>query len=350
MVCSNNILIAGNIKSPHLKKYINYICDNGVCVDIICIENDGFSHKNCKVIVLGKGYKFIFNYIKFCFVSWLKQYDIVNPHFISSYGLLCLFIKYKKLVLNFWGSDILIVPKKSIIKRVLIKFLLSKCEYSVTSTQQSIKEILNLNDKVKVVKAGFGIDLKLYNYRHRNIEGKPIKFLINRWHNNIYNPMIILEALNMCAKKGYKFYLCIVGSGDLTEYMQNYVIKHNMSDKVKFFGKVDFNKMIEQYDNNDVYINMSSSDTEAISIKEAMASGLKVISSNIPAMQEFMHQSDLVNISSKELFEKLCLLFDNKDIDNSLYYRDFVYQNCGEEKNLGTMLYNIEVLKNDTIT
>lgn len=88
-----------------------------------------------------------------------------------------------------------------------------------------------------------------------------------------------------------KYYLAVVGSGDLQEYYKELAEKLGISSVVKFFDKVSDKDLPAFYYQADVVVLPSINKGEAFGLVllEAMASGKPVIASNIPGVRSVFH-------------------------------------------------------------
>ena len=128
------------------------------------------------------------------------------------------------------------------------------------------------------------INLKDYKYLERtNIQPK---LLWVRSFKHLYNPTLAIKVLLELKKKYPDAVLCMVGPflDDSYQETVNLVQKYNLEDSVKFTGvltKEDWHKKATEYD---VFINTTNFDNTPISVIEAMALGLTIVSTNVGGM------------------------------------------------------------------
>jgi glycosyltransferase involved in cell wall biosynthesis len=130
-----------------------------------------------------------------------------------------------------------------------------------------------------------------YPFKERSID--VIKLLWVRSFSEIYNPLLAVNVLKNLLDKGYTAKLCMVGpdtDGSL-ETVKHYCNKHHLD--VTFTGKlpkVEWIKLSELYN---IFINTSNFDNTPVSVIEAMALGLPVVSTNVGGMPYLIdHQID----------------------------------------------------------
>jgi len=106
---------------------------------------------------------------------------------------------------------------------------------------------------------------------------------------------IIIEALALC-QKTINNQLVIVGSGPETNRLMLLSTKLGIEKKVHFIGRVDHAQLIlcDIYTNAMCFISASTSETQGITILEAMAAGLPIIGVNAKATPELIDDNGIL--------------------------------------------------------
>lgn len=124
------------------------------------------------------------------------------------------------------------------------------------------------------------IDLSLYPFKKRSV---PIpKLLWVRAFHRIYNPQMAIKVAEELRSEFPDVQLTMVGperDGSLEECKQ-ICAKLNLHEQVKFTDKLSTEEWIKLSEQQCVFINTSSYDNLPVSIIEAMACGLPVVSTN----------------------------------------------------------------------
>ena len=164
------------------------------------------------------------------------------------------------------------------------------------------------------------IEIAAYPFLLRN-EITP-RLLWVRSFAEIYNPMLALEVLEKLIAYYPEASLCMVGpdkDGTL-EKCRVYAQEHQLP--VTFTGKLSKQEWIQRSRNFDIFINTTNFDNTPVSVIEAMALGLPVISTRvggIPFLIEDQKDGLLVPPNNSELFvaaiRKLCT---SRDLAQSL--------------------------------
>lgn len=164
------------------------------------------------------------------------------------------------------------------------------------------------------------LDMECYSFLWRK-QLSP-KLLWVRSFSKIYNPELALSILEDLMKKGYSPVLCMVGpekDGSLAKCKQ---IAQEKGLPVTFTGglrKEDWIILSEDYD---IFINTTNFDNTPVSILEAMALGLPVVTTNvggIPFLIEDKNDGILVPPNNTELFTNAIIeLISNNDLANKI--------------------------------
>lgn len=75
-------------------------------------------------------------------------------------------------------------------------------------------------------------------------------------------------------------------SSDYQQYLDNLVNRLNLSNKVRFIGRLPHNKLLDWYKSASVVVNPSLSESFGISVVEGMACGIPVVGTRVGGMRE----------------------------------------------------------------
>jgi len=147
------------------------------------------------------------------------------------------------------------------------------------------------------------IELSKYKFKERNFD--TVKLLWVRSFSKIYNPSLAIKIAKRLLDKNVKVKLCMVGpdsDGTLKEVKS---LARHLGVDVKFTGKLTKPKWIELSKEYNIFINTTNFDNMPVSVIEAMALGLIVVSTNVggmPNLIEHQHDGILVEPNNEILF------------------------------------------------
>ena len=194
-------------------------------------------------------------------------------------------------------------------------------------------------DKEKVTMIFNGVDTNLFKPTT-----KENKIKLRRKYSLPIDKKIILFAGRFVEKKGFdkvfesrsKEYLTLfVGNGIVPEYMRK--------DKdVKFLDALPQEKLSEIYQLSDVFVLPSVNEGFPLTILEAMASGLPIITTDHEGYQDYLDKRyvELIQPTSKELKKSIDKVLKNKTLYKKMisYSRKEAVNKFGWDKNIKKLL------------
>lgn len=126
------------------------------------------------------------------------------------------------------------------------------------------------------------INLNDYLYRIRTKIMPKLIWL--RTFHNIYNPQLAVKMISELKRTWLDISLVMVGldKGDGSlQKTQELIIKHNLERNVTLMGPVSKQDVPQTLQIGDIFINTTNVDNTPISVIEAMASGLCIVSTNV---------------------------------------------------------------------
>lgn len=250
----------------------------------------------------------------------LKQIkpDIVNAHYITTYGLIAAICKrvFKHnfiLIQSTWGTDILVSPFRNRIYMLLAKFSLNSASIITSDSQKMTKVIEEISIK-KVDTFCFGIShLPIIEIDEKDEH----LYFSNRALSQNYNIDKVIDFFSEIRKYDMLAQLLISNDGNLRPELEQKVKKMGLSDCIQFLGFLNQDTQSDIYRKAMFYISIPTSDSTSVSLLEAMSFGCIPILSDIEANQEWIQNgkngffvgtriSDLIQLksNSNEIFLK----------------------------------------------
>jgi glycosyltransferase involved in cell wall biosynthesis len=317
------LFIAGNSNSTD-KLIIDGIAKNGYDLFVLYIIYD----RNCEKDFIFTSEKRNYHLIPMIFrenifkiwkpIRWvhlqfkiLYYASLIKPNIIFAQGiqtnglgsiLYKLFLNGRvRILLMPWGSDWAIIPYKSKFWMALTKFVLEHsdlyqidCEYGKDTCLRLAKIKA---DNIWVFPQGIPLDdFQMINSLERinikkelGIKSNKLVLIMTRYMKPIYGIDIFLKSLALL-KKEYPglFFAIICGDGPLRKELLNLSLELDITDEVLFTGLLKWNELKRYLGSSDVYVSTSYSDGTSISLLQAMAMGLPVIVTDVPANLEWV--------------------------------------------------------------
>ncbi|WP_034262609.1 glycosyltransferase family 4 protein [Altibacter lentus] len=134
------------------------------------------------------------------------------------------------------------------------------------------------------------IELEKYTFVLR--EAVRPRLLWVRSFSEIYNPKLALDVLEQLIAKGYDAQLCMVGPDKDGSLDRCKAIANNKDLPVIFTGILQKEEWIARSKNYAVFINTTNFDNTPVSVLEAMALGLPVVSTNVGGIPHLLTQGE----------------------------------------------------------
>jgi len=120
------------------------------------------------------------------------------------------------------------------------------------------------------------------------------KLLYVRAFAEIYNPTLAIEVLKELKNTYPKAILCMIGpdkDGTLEDVKQ-LINKYHLNESLEITGVLSKKEWHEKSENYDIFINTTNVDNTPISVIEAMALGLPVVSTNVGGMPYLIQHNE----------------------------------------------------------
>ena len=259
----------------------------------------------------------------YCFFKYRHKVDYVIIDTYSTYNFyfalvisqLCRLFKTPYLP-NLNGGNLPVRLQK----HPFLSSLIFKPAYLNVSPSPFLQQAFESQGYANVIYIPNTIEIKHYAHAPKAYEG--IKLLWVRSFSKIYNPSLAVYVLKSLQDNGYPAELCMVGpdsDGSLKTVKQ---LAKQLKVSVRFTGKLDkpvWRTLAKQYN---IFINTTNFDNTPVSVIEAMALGLPVVSTNVGGMPYLIEDGKeglLVNPDDVEAMTRAIIeLYLNQDLVDAL--------------------------------
>jgi L-malate glycosyltransferase len=225
------------------------------------------------------------------------QPDIIHSGYVWQVGILPAMAGFHPHLSMPWGSDILIEPDNSFIIKRLVKKVMKQCGHIQCDAEFVKKKIINdyniPGDKITVFP--WGIDLRLFKKTDKaearkklNIEENKFVIVFNRHFEPVYGIKDLMEGFNIFSKGKNDVLMLMLSEGSQKNDALKFITENKLEDKINLIGRVANTELPAVLNASDVYISTSLSDGSSLSLLEAMACGLGLVVTDVPAIKEWV--------------------------------------------------------------
>jgi glycosyltransferase involved in cell wall biosynthesis len=207
----------------------------------------------------------------------IDTYSTQNFYYALIVSQICRLLKLKYIPsLN--GGDL---PKRLEFSKQYSR-LIFKYAYKLVSPSIYLKEAFEKKGYQKVYFVPNTIKIENYFYLERDFQ--PIKLLWVRSLSKIYNPSLAIQVLRQLQDEGMEVSLCMVGPDSEGSLKKLKKLTRDLKVSVAFTGKLSKLEWRGLSVNYNIFINTTNYDNMPVSVIEAMALGLPIVSTNVGGM------------------------------------------------------------------
>src|ERR1043165_2483439 len=309
-------------ESIHTIRWCRHFHDLGHEIHLISFKDVKIDHIHVHYInsgnikVSGGNWKVIFRYTEV--KSMLREIkpDVLHALYATSYGMVGALTGFHPYIVTPLGSDILISPKESIIYRSLLKYTFKKADL-VTSMAPHMRLVMDELGvpKKKIADIMFGINTEIFNDKKRELPATEFVITSTRNFEKVYNHEQFIRAVAKIRDKIPALKVIMAGDGSMKQEMMDLAAGLGLEGVISFRGKLPQQQIVEILNSTHVFVTVSLSDGNALSLLEAMACGAYPVASDIPANREWVKEGingNFVAIGDVDLLaERLLEAFRN---------------------------------------
>lgn len=349
------------LKPSHKRNYENkmIIMDNldgvwGGAEDWVHKIASSLSQRGYQVIVIENTDSQIEESLKAFTVQFDKKDKDIHKVYV---GLAKWLLEQKPFILfNIWSSELLWAAsyvKKRYPERVKIisgilndrsSIYKSQCEWDdyidlylciSSRIKNNLINLYGINQKKVFYKAPFIEELRAvrrtYSLRHDIALqiGYPCRLTCIQKRTDL-----LPELIKYLEKLRVNYQINIAGSGPYEEELRKYVIANSLNSKVKYYGRLTREQLLDFLSRQDIYLNISEFEGTSLTMLEAMACGCVPVVTNVSGVGDFIRNMEngfISNVGDIEHIAEYIVSLDNNRESLSVYgkkCRDKVLRKC----------------------
>jgi colanic acid/amylovoran biosynthesis glycosyltransferase len=175
-------------------------------------------------------------------------------------------------------------------------------------------------DRFAVVRCG--IDLRAFSPRAQRPPSDPVRIVTVARLSPEKGHVVLLEALRLLTDRGLRAEVEMIGSGEFRDHVAAHADRLGIGEQVHLVGELEPPEVIEHLRSADIFCLPSFAEGLPVSIMEAMAIGVPVVSTYISGIPELaVHQRTALTVpagSATALAEALAELIDDPGLGDRL--------------------------------
>ncbi len=289
------ICFFGDSDSIHVQRWCKHFAGKGHEVHLISFKK----YKSIEfathfldagtIDVAGGNWRTLLTFYKLRKLLHTIRPSVLHAMYASSYGITGALSGFHPYVITAFGSDVLVSPKSSAVLRWLLRWAFGKADALTAMSDDMRKCMIELGaapEKTDTVI--FGIDPKIFNHTHRTLQADKFVVVSTRNFEPVYNHEQIVDALALAKEKIPALEIHFTGDGTLRPKIQQRLHAAGLGECTTFHGRVTQHTIATLLNKANLFLTMSYSDGNNISLNEAMACGAVSVASDIPANRQWI--------------------------------------------------------------
>jgi glycosyltransferase involved in cell wall biosynthesis len=333
------ILYIANGNSIHIKRITSYFASNNYEVHLVtCYVKHNLDPR---VIVHQAGYPFMSKFLlSRCFEYFLillttyivfrqTKPDIVDAHYITTYGLIAVLSKCRPLIVTAWGSDLLLKSKRNLLSYFISNYVLKKATAIIALfPKATVPNEIICRIRCNIFYIPLGVDTRVFKQhprgyfrsKHSIHDNCPI-VIYTRGIKPLYDPNTYLKAIPLVLEiiPQTRFILVTKHSRDVR--LKKLIEQLEIGNALLIVKWMPRSLLAYYYSDCDIYVSASLSDGASNSLLEAMSCQLPPIVTNIPAnrfwIKEGFNGLLFTPGNYKSLAENIIFLINNRNLASS---------------------------------
>ena len=202
------------------------------------------------------------------------------------------------------------------------------------SNIQALNIQKRVNNLKNIIIIPNGIDLKNFYRNSIQINDYPIFISVTRFEKR-KGCSLLSKVISKVCKNISNAKWIIVGDGTLFFETKNYLQKFKFFNRITLLGSINHSDISSILRKGHYFVNCSLTDSFNVSILEAAACGLYIISTNVGGISEILPKKiiSLCSPCSKEITKEIIYLYKNKIINNykNISFKKYLWKNISKK-------------------
>jgi glycosyltransferase involved in cell wall biosynthesis len=228
------------------------------------------------------------------------QPDLIHAGPVQSCAYLAALAGFHPTLVTSWGSDILLHANRDAEWREATIVALSGADgflCDCDAVRHAAREFAVIPDS-KTVQLPWGIKPGVFysagkvDKSAKLSDSECISFISTRTWAPLYGISTLIEAFSVAYSQDPRLRLLLLNDGPEADLIRGFIVKHKLEKIVMTPGIIEGEDLPQWFRSAHGYISCTIADGTSISLLEAMATGLPVVVSDIPANREWVAEGE----------------------------------------------------------
>jgi glycosyltransferase involved in cell wall biosynthesis len=335
------LCVIANANSPHTTRWVTPLLNRGYQVYLVSYTTvqkpiEGMIYTDLTKITNIPVIRFIIWGI------WLWKYvrktdfALVNAQQIQAAGWLAAITGFHPIIVSAWGSDLLLEPKKSFLRKLLVRYVLLKCDRLTVPSEELRQAASRLGvPAIKITTIPWGLYTSpIQAITHQEVTEIRHKFGLNeddqvvlspRSIREIYNIEIVLEVLRNLAVQAPNLRLVLLRfnvDDNYYTHILEMISVYGLESRVVWLPPRESSQdMIKLYQISDVVISIPSSEGFGATVYEAMAAGCPTLITDLPVFSDLHNELHSIKVPVRDISattDSLARLLSDNQLQDTL--------------------------------
>ncbi len=217
--------------------------------------------------------------------------DLVHAGPIQTCAFLTALSGFHPLLTMSWGFDLMQDAERNAWWRWVTRYTLRRSDLFISDAEVTRNKAVSYGMRTdRTFVFPWGVDLQRFQpVRHAAARpASPFVIFCNRTWEPLYGIDVLARAFVKVARQRSDATLLLLGGGSMGPALRQIFTSGGVIDRVQLPGRVPQADLPRWYQMGDLYISPSHIDGSSVSLMEALACGLPVLVSDIPANREWV--------------------------------------------------------------
>jgi len=249
--------------------------------------------------------------------------DILHAHYITNYGLCAALSGFHPFILSPWGSDIMIDPQRSQIKKLFIRFALKKADLVHTASARA--RLIELGcDPRKIFVHQWGVNTNRFSPKARSQSlqrrlgiDSGYSVLCARYWKPQYNVEVFIKAVPLVLRRMKNVKFIMLGGGPLEPELKELARKLGVYENIVFVGRIPEMGMPAYLASVDVYVDpVGGRGGIGQTTRQVMSCGTPYVLSDTVGVRsvDYLHGLLFKRMDHRDLAKKIVYLLSDEKL------------------------------------